>query len=310
MPRNIEQQVAENTDKRRRLESYNTSVNNEGDKLLSLTGLFIETTASVSVDERDLGNTMVVGHPDAEHSVGRGGSGDNREPWAQAAGGSADTETTNAGRPPTAAVIGGVGPLEPEVSTGSDGSPPDQNDESLGSESHRGAATRLVSNGTDASYRAEYRFHEHGGSEEAGLLLSGVLAARASPGAGAGRGAETRVGVSLSFDGRGRGGASFTAAGEEHIASLMAGADGPLDRVFLVTDINEEPGKVAERVVSGRSISLNVRFFVNEPGYQPFDVTAVRVGSEPVPDVISSSVDPFEKNEDRAVDVTVGVRVV
>jgi len=311
MPRDIERQVAENTAKRRRLESYSTSINNSGDKRVFLGGLFVEATASTAaVESRGLGGSMVVGSPRNENAVGRGDVGDNRGAWSATATGSAAAEGTAAGRSGIASSFVEPQPPPLEVAVGSGNAPPSEADASLSGLAHRGTATRSVSSGNESRTTAEFRFHEHGGAEEVGSFVGGGLAARAVPGAGLGPGEEARVTVGVSLDGDARGDASFTAAGETVLAALLSGGGSLLDRASLVGGGGNSITKTAQRVVSGETISLNVKFFENEPSFQPFDVVSVEVGAGASTTVLSSAVDTFQKDDSRSVDIDVGVRVV
>lgn len=311
MPRNIEGQVAENTAKRRRLESYSASVNNSGDKRVFLGGLYIEATAgTASVESRGLGGSMIVGSPRNENAVGRGDVGDNRGAWSAAATGSAAAEGTAAGRSGIASSFVEPEPPALEVAAGSGTAPPSEADASLSDQTHRGPATRSEPSGNEARAAAEFRFHEHGGADEIGSFVGGGLAVRAVPEAGLGPGEEARVTVGVSLDGDARGDASFTPEGEEMLAALLSGGGSLLDRAALVGDAGDEAAKTAQRVVSGETINLNVKFFKSEPAFQPFDVVAVEVGAGASTTVLSSPVDRFQKDDSRSVDLDVGVRVV
>lgn len=81
----IEREIRQNRRDTRRLSGFFSEARQQRQSALQFRPLEVRVDVTATVETRALADTLVVGHPDPEHGVGRGGVGDNRGAWIQQA---------------------------------------------------------------------------------------------------------------------------------------------------------------------------------------------------------------------------------
>lgn len=314
MPRRIEETVAKNRAGQKRLEGYAIEVSSDATRDYVFTGNVVEVAVQVEVYTRPLQDTLIMGHPQAKHGMGRGDLGDNRGDWTLVTDTEESGEFTADGRRTVVDVLAGNlnGLAALAVGTGTGAAA--VGDASLESRNGSVFAYGLKDAGNITRARGPFLFHEFGdtvaefGVEDVdGKLMARLTTTSVNPAADE----ELKVGITFEFNGSGIGDSVITSAGETGIAdgiqiqsetfglyevALGTGTTAPAKSdTSLAT---EQDRKLAARETSGEVIRAFTKWYKNEPEpEQPLDVTELGVFDFDGNLMWRAVFDPFEKND-------------
>lgn len=329
----IQQQVAENRRNARRLNGRFIDLPETANRNLSFARNSIEVSVEVEVYKRDLGNTLISGHPDPQHGSGRGNGGDNRGSWSKVSTTTQSAVLVREGRNSVRDALDGQAGALREAAVGTDGTEAVTGDTALGVETGRTLAYGVKS--TEAYNavrgRSNFLFAEDGlGSTDAvewGLVdESGRLIARTTTdGVTVAETEEVRVDMTLTFEGSGTGESVITDDGEEALAEAMraVGVTVGLNEIAFGTGTTSpsegdtglearEFGKTCGRELDNEQITAVVNVAEAEPSTQPVDLTEVGVfdNSSPARLVWRVVMDPLEKTDNFGFRTSAGFRIV
>jgi hypothetical protein len=313
MPRRIEETVAENRSGRKRLEGYAIEVSSDATRDYVFTGNTVEVAVAIEVYTRPLRSSLIMGHPDAAHGMGRGELGDHRGGWTLETDVEASGEFTKGGRGTVIdALTGGQVGLA-ALAVGTSGSDAAVGDESLGSRTNGVFAFGVKDASNVTRARALYRFSEFGDAvteygveDQDGTLMARLTTTAVDPAADQ----ELKIGVTFEFNGSGIGDSVVTADGEKGMADAIQIASetvGLYEVAFGTGTASpsksdsslaaEEDRKRAARDSGTETVRAHTKWYKNEPATQPVDVTELGVFDFDGNLVWRSVFDSFEKND-------------
>lgn len=321
----IPERVASNETRTRRVQSQSFEVGEGGRKTLS----FGQNTVSVSVEaveveQRDVGNTLLSGSPNAENGSGRGVSGDRRGGYTLVEDTPEDTVWTKDGRNVIRDKVDGQNAEIAEAGVGSGGRSAGKFEPALDEETGRAVAWADYSAGdySENEFTAGFRFQDTEASvQEFGLFSAdGRLSARVvvpelTPAPGT---VEFRVTIRLSVSGDGGPRGVFTTDGIGDIAKFIGertavglktirlgtGTDSFDPSDFELT--SPEFGRTASRTLSSEGIDLTIGLFNFEPqGQLPIEFSEVAVETTAGTMLWATTFGPEEKTASQTFEVGV-----
>lgn len=312
MPRRIEETVARNRAGQKRLEGYSIEVNASGTRDYVFTGSTVEVTVGIEVYTRPLGNTLIMGHPQAKQGMGRGGMGDNRGSWSLVTSTEESGEFTKDGRGTVidtlAGNINGLAALAVGTGTGA----ASVSDSALESRTGSTFAFGLKDAANVTRARAPFLFQEFGDTvaefgveDRDGDLMARLTTTTINPAVDE----ELKVGITFEFNGHGIGDSVVTNAGEKAIADAIqiksetvglyevAVGTGTTDPSKSDTTLAaEEDRKRASRDRGNETLRSFAKWYKNEPSTQPVTLTEMGVFDYGGDLVWRTVYDGFEKN--------------
>jgi hypothetical protein len=258
-----------------------------GARSVVTTGNVVELDVDADVYTRPLGDTLIIGHPDAAQAVGRGGIGDQRGAWTRVAGDDATGELTVGGRATVVDALAGslTGIQALVLGTGAAAVQP--GDTSLTAPAAEAFAWGQTDSPGVTRARGLIGFHQVETVTEVGIRSNDRLLARLTTEAVA-PAADEEVRVDVTFDvrGDGIGNAVVTDAGEAAIAEairlpseavgLFELAIGSGTAAPATSDTGLDDEQARKRVARARdpaSIRAETAFFRDEPTNQPLSIT-------------------------------------
>lgn len=284
------EQIAENEQTIRRVDSREIDIDGNIDREVETARfrVFLKSSdADWAVEERGLGNALIMGHPDAEHGIGRGGMGDVRGTWTSVT--SEITATmTQTGAKAVAKVIAGDQDGVDSIAHGTDGTSPSRSDDGLKSRTDSLSAFG-VGSGSTAAFVAALRFTESKPSTIDEIALEttggdqigrGVVDSTASPSE-----AEFRLRAVMDVEGRGGdGGPTVTNDGDTAFADIVAQPNATASHSVLIgtdgTDSQRSDSSLGSQVDSrsaattrtGRTVDISSDWPASQPAGQPYDI--------------------------------------
>ena len=326
--RAVQEQVAENRNETRKIDSFFMLVSTQNDRTISLTRNFIEVEIETEVYERDLGGGLISGHPNGdEHGSGHGVSGDTRQQWEVQSVTIDSEQLVRGGRNSIRDALAGEEGAVSFVVVGSDGTSVSSGDESLVSEEGQVFASGLRDDDNETRARsmpflfAEYgeEYQEFGVVDQGERLMSrSVLdAVRESS-----REKELRVDTTFSIQGTGVGDSVITNEGRASVADAiqlpgttvgfeeLAFGNGETDPSVTDTSLdNELFRKGVVRDVESEQVIARTKVYENEPSVQPVDFEELGVYDNNDRLLYRALIRSFEKTDQFEVLVTVGFNV-
>lgn len=252
---------------------------------------------TVEVYTRDLGETFVVGHPNAaDHGIGAGKIGDHRGGWTQVASSASTAEFVRDGRTAVRDALDGQGGgiREAGVGTGAnDAATGDTALQSLSSKVNAAAVDAYRPDAETARGIGVFRFHEHeNAATEFGLYNSdGSLICRVTlPDVAPTSEQELRVYIDLSPSGTGIGDSVVTNDGEEAMADAIhnVAENVGLNKIALGTGssafsksssslTSEEDRKTVLRDTRLEAIEAEAKWYKSEPSGLPYTFTEMAI---------------------------------
>jgi len=329
MVREIQDRVADNTQRARSVESNFVEVAERGRIDLSFGQNLVEVAVGVRLYKRDLNGGLVSGHSDPAYGSGRGVSGDVRGgTWTLVEDTTVSAELTKDGRKMIRDVLDGQDVEVTEVGNGDDATEVGTGDTALGNERGRSFAWGTPSEGAynENAVEGEFRFSETGQDavefgvfSRDGRLVARLTVADINPSPTE----EVRAEVVLTVEGSGQGEAVVTEDGEAVIAEaitrrvvsgLAAIGFGSGTASFSKTDSslsNEVITKDAERDLDLESIKVYTLLYEQEPaGSTPVDLSEIKVEDADGRMVWATSFSPEEKTDSVRLNASVGFRIV
>jgi hypothetical protein len=322
MTKKIQEQVAENRNQTRRLDAQFIDVSTQNERNLSFTNNFIEVGVEIEIYSRDLGSSLISGHPGASHGSGRGESGDRRASWTQESVTSSSLLVRGGRRGISNALGGGSGAVSTVgVGTGSD--QPNPSDDALTSETNRKIGSGITTGNNVRLQSNPFLFSEYGDFvTEVGsfnqiprLITRSVLDNPLN----LTQEKELRVDLSFTISGDAIGDSVITDVGETALAeSLVSGSVG-----VGIQEINYGTGttqpadsdtaleaevisKGVQPIVDSDTATFRSKLFENEPPTQPLDITEIGVSDNNGRLVWRTTINPFEKTDSFEVSTSVG----
>jgi len=326
MPRRIEETVAENRSGRKRLEGYAIEVSSDATRDYVFTGNTVEVAVGIDVYTRPLGNTMVMGHPQAKHGMGRGGMGDAREGWTKVASTKETGAFTAGGRETVVDALEGGRVGLAGVLVGSGASAAAVGDDALESRAGSTFAFGLKDAYNVTRARGSFRFQEFGdavseyGVENGdGTLMSRLTTTTVNPGLDE----ELKIEVTFTFEGSGIGDSVITTDGETGIANSIqiASETVGLYEVAIGTSsvdplksdsslATEYDRKRAARDGGNENIRAYVKWYQGEPSGQPVNLSELGVFDYDGNLIWRATFDTFEKNSNFPFQGGAQIRVI
>jgi hypothetical protein len=294
----IQEQVAENRTKARRLNGRFIDLPETANRNLSFARNTIVVDVTVDVYKRGLGNSLISGHPDPQHGSGRGEAGDVRGSWSKVSTTTQSSVLVRQGRNAVRDALDGQAGALREAAVGTSSGTAVTGDTALGSETGRTLAYGIRSTEVNNAVRgrANYGFSEDGlessDAAEYGLLdESGRLLTHSTMDAvTVAETEELRVDVTLTFNGDSVGESAFTNDGEAALADAMraVGDVVGINEIAFGTGTTtpsksdtslaaEEFRKNALRELNNERIKARVAVMEAEPTTQPVDLTEMGV---------------------------------
>lgn len=223
----LEQQVARNRDRSRRIDARFIAAPESGDRNLTFPRNIIRVRVSLDVYRRALNQSLVSGHPTPAHGSGRGVAGDVRGSWSHVTSETTSAQFVRSGRNIVRdALTGETGAVETHA-VGHGDSPASVGDTSLDAQTDERVAWGVRDGTGILRTRSHFRFN-HGFTDtdvrefavndiEGRLMTRLVL----GPNTSFDRNEELRADVTFTFEGRGAGGSVITNDGIDAIADAI-----------------------------------------------------------------------------------------
>lgn len=288
----IEEQVSKNDRRARRVDARVIAVDGTPSRDTVVRRLELDLQSPDSdwaIEERDLGNAAIAGHPDAKHGAGRGEVGDTRGTWSAAVSLDSITTTTVAAEAVASLLAGTDVDLDATISVGDGGTDATRDKSSLANETNTLTASRARYT-NEISVVAGLRFQESKPTvDEFQLDLSnGDSAAQASSSQVSSWDSEVRFTGRVAIEGRDRGPVMVN-EGDEALAKTLFGdqssavdvveigtGSGPVGR--STTDLsNEIDERSVAATASAQTVTATEDWPSDEPSGQPYDVTEVSI---------------------------------
>ncbi|AGC34504.1 hypothetical protein HVTV-2_gp136 [Haloarcula virus HVTV-2] len=324
MTKKIQDQVAENRNQTRRLDAQFVNVSTQNDRNLTFTNNYIEVEVQVEVYQRDLGPSLISGHPDPSHGAGRGEAGDQRTAWSQQSVTVSSEVLVRGGRNAVRDALDGSTGAVNQIGVGTGSDDPASGDTALTSETTKNFCWGQKDSGNVTRARSSpFLFAEYGDTvQEFGVfdqddrllersVLSNLLDLTNEK--------ELRVDVTFTFTGDAIGDAVITDDGETALADSIAsvGSVVGLKEVNYGTGTTqpsesdtalaaEEIAKDCFRNLDAEQITTQAKLFDNEPNSQPVDLTEIGVTDNNDRLVYRTLIKSFEKNSQFEVNTTIG----
>jgi len=316
MTRQIEDEVAENSRGRRRVETQAIDVSGDGSRNLSFGKVIIDfDAAGLMVRKRDIESTMVMGHPRDANGMGRGSMGDMRGSYSSSQA-PADEESaiTRTGREAIAGGLAGkANTATSTLSIGTGSSDPSFYDTALETKvAETGSYAFIgVSEPIAAAYFPSTSLPD--AISEVGLKQAdgGLLARNSNSGMSISQTEEAIVSVMVTF--RDLSGDNPSANDLAELAGkTMVDLPGrkTITRLGLInSSMDTIDTKRALREVSANSLSVRTYWVKGEPPSQPVTVEGFGVHSEDGIRYAYSQVKSFTKDSSFPIDVTVNIHI-
>jgi len=324
MTKKIQDQVAKNRNQTRRLDAQFVNVSMQNERNLTFTNNYIEVQIQVEVYSRDLGPSLISGHPDPSHGAGRGEAGDQRAGWTQESISVSSSQLVRGGRNAVRdALDGQTGAVNQiGVGTGTDNAEP--SDDALTTETSKKFCWGQKDSSTVTRARSSpFLFAEYGDVvQEFGVFdqnLRMMTRSTLDNALDLDNEKELRVDVTFTFTGDAIGDAVITDDGEEALADSIASVDtvvglkeinfgtGSTDPAESDTSLAaEEIAKDCARVLDSEQISARSKLYDTEPNSQPVDLTELGVTDNNGRLLWRTLISSFEKNENFEVNTTIG----
>lgn len=318
----VEEIIAENRRRIRQTDARALEVADTGRTDLSFGRNTIDVEVTVEVYARDLGSSLISGHPAAEHGSGRGQAGDVRGSWTLLADTTETAAFTTGGANATRDALDGQDGAVTEQTIGSDATGAIRTDTALYAEDGR-RETWGTRTGNATTVRAVYPFQDHAATvEELGVEdATGRLLARATlPSQSLTVEDEVLAAVTLTVTGDAPGSSVFTDLGEEAVAAALrteAATVGVEEFAFgtgsgtfspsstgLFTEAFRKP---AARNLSPAALSAFAVVYAAEPsGQMPLTLSELGVYDNQGRLIWATTFEPFEKTPEFPFSATVG----
>lgn len=287
----IEHQVSENTQRLEQADGRFVTVDSAPSRDERAENLRLHVSSPSgrwSVRERDLGDTLVMGHSDPEHGIGRGELGDRREPWMEVLSNVSSSTAASASQH-TASVLAGNGAIG-TIAAGDGDDPPLRSDAELTS---RTGSWDAVATADDSGVRVTaYVSIDADTPDDVAELgvesVDGELIARAAGDATSlnDEADELLLTAGLEYEGIAARGGAVTEVGDRAVASMVAAgpAIGGIAEVAIGagrdsaarSDVDlADPidSRAADVSASGRTVEATAQWPADEPNGQPFEVS-------------------------------------
>jgi len=324
MTKKIQDQVAKNRNQTRRLDAQFVNVSTQNERNLTFTNNYIEVQIQVELYSRDLGPSLISGHPDASHGAGRGEAGDHRAGWTQESVTISSSQLVRGGRNAVRdALDGQTGAVNQiGVGTGTDNAAP--SDDALTTETSKNFCWGQKDSPTvTRACSSPFLFAEYGDVvQEFGVFdqnLRMMTRSTLDNALDLDNEKELRVDVTFTFTGDAIGDAVITDDGEEALADSIASVGtvvglkeinfgtGSTDPTEADTSLAaEEIAKDCARVLDSEQITAQSKLYEQEPNSQPVELTELGVTDNNGRLLWRTLISSFEKNENFEVNTTIG----
>lgn len=330
MPKRIDEFVSENRQSVKQLNSTFIPISGEGNTTYSFTNNEFEITTSIKgVYTRDLGNSLISGHPTGtNHGSGHGKSGDFRTDWNLIE----DTESSRKfvvdGRNIVAKGLAGKdNALIGQVSVGNGTTTAQIGDSTLESENGTVFAfPKPGANNNESIADGAFLFHEYGDTiSEFGVksgngnLYNRITTATIDPS----NEKELRIEVEFAVvQGSTTGTSAITDAGKNKVAESLRAVDTPIGLAQTVygtgtssassSDLSLDNRVLAKnnaRELTSESVSANTTVFTNEPATQPHDISEIGVISTDGTLYWRTVIEPFSKDSTNEFTTNITFRI-
>jgi hypothetical protein len=324
MTKKIQEQVAENRNQTRRLDAQFVNVSIQNERNLTFTNNYIEVQVQVEVYSRDLGPSLISGHPDSSHGSGRGEAGDQRAGWTQESVSVSSSLLVRGGRNAVRDALDGQTGAVNEIGVGTGAGSADPSDDALTSETVKNFCWALKDSPNVTRARSSpFLFAEYGEDvQEFGVFDQGLrMMTRSTLGTALDLDSEKelRVDVTFSFTGDAIGNAVITNDGEEALADSIASADVAtgLQEINFGTGttepsesdtslVAEEISKNCARLLDDEQIITQSKLYDSEPATQPVEIAELGVTDNNGRLVWRITISPFKKRGNFEVNTTIG----
>jgi hypothetical protein len=296
----IEEAVAKNDRRSRRADARIAIVDGSQDRDTIVRRLELDIRApdaNWAVEERGLGNALIMGHPDAEHGVGRGEVGDQRPDWSTAETIAVSSATSAVTAAIANELTGSGAELAVDIAVGDGDTTADRTKTSLANETDTLTASIYRFSSRELSVVADLRFYEDKPTiEEFQLdLTNGDGAGTASLDSEVSSwSSEVRLTGRLRVEGRDRGPVVVKEGDEKVAKALFDSSHSPtIDKVEIgngspsfdrsTTDLTNEidqrsPGTLtADTSGQETTVQATESWPSSEPNGQPYDITEIGI---------------------------------
>jgi len=324
MTRKIQEQVAENRNQTRRLDAQFVNVSTQNERNLTFTNNYIEVEIQVELYSRDLGPSLISGHPDASHGSGRGEAGDQRTGWVQESVTVSSSRLVRGGRNAVRDALDGQAGAVNQIGVGTGTDDVGSSDTSLTSETTKNFCWgQKDSSNVTRARSSPFLFAEYGDTvQEFGVFDKDLRMMSRSVLGNAldlSNEQELRVDVTFTFTGDAIGDAVITDDGRAALADSIAS----VDTIVGIQEVNYGKGstqpsetdsalsdeviaKDCGRVLDSEQITAQSKLFEAEPASQPVDFTELGVTDNNGRLLWRTLISSFEKNENFEVNTTIG----
>lgn len=325
--REVQEQVAENRNQTRKLDSQFILVSTQNDRSLTFTRNFIEVEVELVVYDRDLSTSLISGHPNEKHGSGRGQSGDLRTEW-EVRSVTVDSELlVRDGRSSVRDSLAGETGSVRYMGIGKGSSSVETSNIALEDETERVLVAGVRDSfDTTRARSMPYLFSFHGNeAQEFGVFDGdGRMVTRSAlvDVESISDEKEIRADKKLTFSGSGVGDSVVTDDGIEAIADSMSDPFTVVGLAQLSFGIGESQPAESDSVLDEEIISISAggdldpekitlrsTLFESEPSQQPVDLTEIGVKDNQDRLVWRTLIQSFEKTEQFEVSTSVGFNV-
>lgn len=324
MTKRIQDQVAKNRNQTRRLDAQFVNVSTQNERNLTFTNNYVEVSVAVELYSRDLGSSLISGHPNAEHGSGAGESGDHRTGWTQESVTVSSTLLVRGGRNAVRDALNGQPGAVNQIGVGTGSDSVGASDDVLTSETTKKFCWGQKDSAKVTRARSSpFLFAEYGDTvQEFGVFDEGLRMMTRSVldrALDLSSEKELRVDVKFTFSADAIGDAVITDTGEEALADSIAS----VDVVSGLSEINYGEGttqpsksdtslaseviaKDCARQLDSEQITAQSKLFEAEPNTQPVNLTELGVTDNNGRLLWRTLISEFEKNENFEVSTTIG----
>lgn len=323
--REIQERVAENRRQTRKIDTTLVEVSARNERTLTFTRNFIEVDVQLSLETRDLNDTLISGHPDEQYGSGRGRGGDLRGEWVVTNVEVSSNELVRSGRRYVRDSLDGQPVSLSSIKIGTGDTPVFVSDDSLEVPTSSSFTTNVRDDfDTIRIITTPFLFQKGKDAQEVGLFdeqgsMIGRVVTEASF---EDSNKEYRPNIQLQTIGNGIGDSVFTADGitaivdaiEDETVSLrfnaIAFGSGEAEPEEENSSLEQEVAKVdSENDVNPEQINVSARLFRDEPANQPVDITEVGVFDTQDRLIWRTLNNKITKNENIGILGTVGFNV-